>query len=99
MSQKTSSSTSPVLTESSSESAAATTEVTQTESNVGDATTAEPTSSGLGSKERNKDRNKSEKEEEDSMRIAIVPGVAAVICVALVLLCVWLIISQRRKHR
>lgn len=99
ISQKTSSSTSVVLTESSTESEAATTEVSQTESTVGDATTVEPTSSGLERKEANKDRNKSEKEKEDSMMIAIVAGVAAVICVALILLCVWLIISQRRKHR
>lgn len=99
ISQKTSSTTSVVLTESSTESAAATTEVMQTESTVGDGTTVEPTSSSLGRKEPNKDRNKSEEEKEDGMMIAIVAGVVAVICVALSLLCVWLIISQRRKHR
>lgn len=71
----------------------------QTESTVGDGTTVEPTSSSLGRKEPNKDRNKSDEEKEDSMMIAIVAGVVAVICVALVLLCVWLIINQRRKHR
>jgi len=79
--------------------AVATTKVSQTESTVGDATTVEPTSGSLRSKEPNKERNKGMKEEEDKMMIAIVGGVAAVICVALIALCVWLIISQRRKHR
>ena len=62
-------------------------------------TTVQRTSSSLRSKEPKKDRNTSEKGEEDSMMIAIIAGVAAVISVALILLCVWLIISQRRKHR
>ena len=68
---------------------------------MGDVTTIEPTYCSVGSKEPNKDRNKScgKKEEEDSMMVAIVASVAAVICVALILLCVWLVISQRRKHR
>lgn len=80
---------------------AATTEALQTQSTIGDVTTLEPTYRSVGSKEPNKDQNKlsGEKDGEDNMMVAIVGGVAAVICVAIVLLCVWLIISQRRKHR
>jgi len=99
VSQKTSSSTSHVPTDSSTDSVTASTELSQTESTVGGVTNVEPTSNSLGSKEPKKDRRKSEKDKEDSMMIAIIAGVAAVISVALIVLCVWLIISQRRKHR
>lgn len=99
-SQKTSHTTSHATTESSTESPY-TTEVLPTESTRADMTTIEPTYRSVESKEPNKDQNKlsSEKDEDDSMMVAIVAGVAAVICVAIVLLCIWLIITQRRKHR
>ena len=31
--------------------------------------------------------------------IVVIAGVAAVICLAIVLLCIWLIVSQRRKKQ
>ena len=100
-SQKTSYSTSQVVTERSTESSLTTEGALPTESTAGDVTPIEPTSHSVGSREPNKNGNKlsGEKDEEDSMMVAIVAGVAAVICVAVVLLSVWLIISWRRKHR
>ena len=66
--------------------------------------TVEPTDYNPGSREPNKGENnvsgkEEEKDGDDSMMIAIIAGVAAVICVAIVLLCVWLILSQRKKNR
>ena len=63
--------------------------------------TTEATGYKPGSKERNKGENKfsSKKEKDNSTMIAITAGVVAVICLAIALLCIWLIVSQRRKNR
>ena len=100
MSQKTSRVTSHIVTESSTGSSYST-KALPTEYSTGYVTTVEPTYRSVGSKEPNKDRNKlsGEKEEDDSTMVAIVAGISAVVCLAVVLLCMWLIISQRRKHR
>ena len=91
----------PKDTKSLTESSAITQPV-QTEPTTGHVTTIKPTDDNPGgTREPNKGGNKlSNKQEiDDGTVIAIVAGVAAVICVAVILLCMWLIICQRRKNR
>ena len=77
-------------------------ETLPTESTAGDFATLEPTHHSSGNKEPENNENKFSAQKQDKledMMIFIVIGVAAVICISVGLLCTWLIISQRRKHR
>ena len=77
-------------------------ETLPTESTAGDFATLEPTHPNSGNKEPENNENKFSAQKQDKLKdmtIFIVIGVAAVICISVGLLCTWLIISQRRKHR
>ena len=77
-------------------------ETLPTESTAGDFATLEPTHHSSGNKEPENNENKFSAQKQDKLKdmtIFIVIGVAAVICISVGLLCTWLIISQRRKHR
>ncbi|RMX45450.1 hypothetical protein pdam_00016069 [Pocillopora damicornis] len=95
MADNTSTTESQVLTDHPSETL-------PTESTAGDFATLEPTHHSSGNKEPENNENKFSAQKQDKledMMIFIVIGVAAVICISVGLLCTWLIISQRRKHR
>ena len=90
------------VTNSSTESQATATPASlQTELVTEEVWTTEATGYEPGSKEPTKGENKfsSEKEKDNSTMTVIIAGVAAVICLAIVLLCIWLIVSQRRKNQ
>lgn len=77
-------------------------ETLPTESTARDFATLEPTHHSSRNKEPENNENKFSAQKQDKledMTIFIVIGVAAVICISVGLLCTWLIISQRRKHR
>lgn len=58
-------------------------------------TTAEPTyNTGRGD-----NLSGTEEREHDTLMIALIAGGAAVICMAVIFLCIWLIVSRRRKNR